>query len=150
LVEDFQETADLAAERGITIAVENEPICYAATGQSLARLLDEIDRPNCGANWDPANHFNYNGESFRPGYEALGDRIVHVHVKDAAIEDGQRRVVPPGEGEVDWQGQIDALIEDGFDGLVVIETHFNPKVASSRACTRAILGMLEDAGEPIE
>jgi hypothetical protein len=38
----------------------------------MARLLDEIGRENCGANWDPQNHFSYNGESFRPGYEALG------------------------------------------------------------------------------
>jgi len=151
VVEDLQATADLAAERGITVALETEKPCYGASGQSMARLLDEIDRPNCGANWDPANHFNYNGESFRPGYEALGDRIVHVHVKDAAIApDGKRRVVPPGEGEVGWRAQIDALIADGFSGLVVIETHFAPKVASSRACTEALLAMLADAGEAVE
>ncbi len=151
LVADFQQTADLAAERGITVAIENEPICYAATGQSLARLLDEIDRPNCGANWDAANHLAYRREDFRAGYEALGDRIVHVHVKDHAFDaEEKRRIVPPGEGEVDWRGLIDALIADDFGGLVVIETHFGPKVAASRACTEALLGLLADAGEAVE
>ena len=150
VVEDLRDTADLAAERGITVALETEKPCYGASGQSMAKLLDEIDRPNCGANWDPANHFNYNGESFRPGYEALGDRIVHVHVKDAAIDaDGKRRVVPPGEGEVGWREQIDALIADSFAGLVVIETHFGPKVGASRACAEALLGMFADAGETV-
>lgn len=151
MVTDLRETADLAAERGITVAVENEPVCYAATGQSMARLLDEIDRPNCGANWDPANHLAYRRESFRPGYEALGDRIVHVHVKDHAFEDeNTRRTCPPGEGEVDWPGQVEALIEEGYQGLMVVETHFTPKVASSRACTEALMKLLADAGEAVE
>lgn len=150
LVEDFQRVADLAAERGITIAVENEPICYAATGQSLARLLDEIDRPNCGANWDPANHFVYRPEDFRGGYEALGERIVHVHVKDHAVDDqGNRRTVPAGEGEVDWPGQVRALLGDGYQGLMVVETHFGPRVAGSEAATKALLAILEEAGESI-
>ncbi len=119
MVADFQETAELAAERGITVAVENEPICYAATGGSMARLLDEIDRPNCGANWDAAN-------------------------VDA---DGSRSTVPPGDGEVDWPGQIRALIADGYAGLVVVETHFTPRVAGSRACVAALRSILNEAGE---
>ena len=150
MVADFQRTADLAAERGITVAVENEPICYAATGQSLARLLDEIDRPNCGANWDPANHFVYRPEDFRAGYQALGERIVHVHVKDHAVDArGGRRTVPAGEGAVDWPGQVRALLDDGYGGLMVVETHFGPKVAGSEAATRALLALLDEAGETI-
>lgn len=151
VVADLQETADLAAERGISVALETEKPCYGATGQSMARLLDEIDRSNCGANWDPQNHHAYNGESFRPGYEALGERIIHVHVKDTVVdEDGNRATVVPGEGAVDWPGQIEALIADGYDGFMVIETHFAPKVAASRASVAALIRMLEEAGEPIE
>ncbi len=151
VVEDLRETAEMAAKYGITVALETEKPCYGASGQSMAKLLDEIDRPNCGANWDPANHYAYTGEDFRGGYEALGERIVHVHVKDHAGEgEGRPRVVAPGEGEVDWPGQVRALIEDGYEGLMVIETHFTPKVAASRACSRALLGMLRDAGEAIE
>lgn len=151
MISDFQETADLAAKRGITVAVENEPVCYAATGQSLARLLDQIDRDNCGANWDPANHLAYRREDFRAGYESLGDRIVHVHVKDHAFEsEEKRRTCPPGEGEVGWEEQIAALVADGYDGLMVIETHFAPKVAASRACNEALQRLLRDAGETIE
>lgn len=151
MVADFQRTADLAAERAITVAIENEPICYAATGQSLARLLDEIDRPNCGANWDPANHFAYRPEDFRGGYQALGERIVHVHVKDHAVDgQGGRRTVPAGEGDVDWPGQVRALLDDGYHGLVVVETHFAPRVAGSEAATRALLAILDEAGELVQ
>lgn len=150
LVADFRETAELAAARDITIAVENEPICYAATGQSLARLLAEIDHPACGANWDPANAYAHTPQDFRAGYEALRGRIVHVHIKDHALgPDGKRRVVPPGEGEVGWREQVRALIADGYDGLAVIETHFTPRVAGSRACVQAMRAICEEAGEPI-
>ena len=151
LVADFRRTADLAAERGITIAIENEPICYAATGQSLARLLDEIDRPNCGANWDPANHFVYRPEDFRGGYQALRQRIVHVHVKDHAVDaHGARRTVPTGEGEVDWPGQVRALLDDGYEGLMAVETHFAPRVAGSHASVAALQAILDQAGEPVQ
>ena len=151
VVEDLRQTADLAADHGISIALETEKPCYGATGQSMARLIDEIDRPNCGANWDPQNHYSFNGEDFRPGYEALGDRIIHVHVKDATIDDdGQRKTVAPGEGAVDWPGQIEALVADGYDGLMVIETHFAPKVAASRRSVRALIDMLEEVGETVE
>ncbi len=151
LVEDFRRIADLAAARGITIAVENEPICYAATGPSLARLLNEIDRPNCGANWDPANHFVYRPEDFRAGYQALGERIVHVHVKDHAVDaEGGRRTVPAGEGEVDWPGQVRALLDDGYAGLMVVETHFAPRVGGSEASVAALRAILDEAGEPVQ
>lgn len=151
VVSDLQATADVAAKRGISVALETEKPCYGATGQSMARLLDEIDRPNCGANWDPQNHHAYNGESFRPGYEALGDRIIHVHVKDTKVDDdGNRSTVVPGEGEVDWPGQIEALVADGYEGMMVIETHFSPKIAASKASAEALIAMLEEAGESIE
>ncbi|MGD9498334.1 MAG: sugar phosphate isomerase/epimerase family protein [Armatimonadota bacterium] len=150
LVADLRETAALAAECGVTVAVENEPICYAATGGSLAKLLDEIDHPNCGANWDPANHFVYHPQDFRRGYEALGERIVHVHVKDHAVDAaGKRSTVPPGRGEVDWPGQVRALRDDGYTGLMVVETHFTPRVAASRACVEALLAILQDMGEAV-
>jgi sugar phosphate isomerase/epimerase len=52
--------------------------------------------------------------------------------------------------QVGWREQIDALIADGYAGYMVIETHFAPKVAASRASAEALLGMLRDAGEAIE
>jgi sugar phosphate isomerase/epimerase len=151
LVDDLRATAELAAARGIAVAIENEPICYAADGRSLARLLAEIDHPNCGANWDPANAYAYQPQDFRVGYEALRGRIVHVHIKDHAPQpDGTRRVVPAGEGAVGWPEQVRALIADGYDGLAVIETHFTPKVAAGRACVQAIRRILDEAGESLE
>ena len=141
----------MAGERGITVALENEPICFGATGQGLARLLDEIDHPAVGANWDPGNYCTSTGQDFRAGYAPLRGRIVHVHVKDQAFDaDGTRRTVPAGDGRVDWAGQIDALLADGYSGLMVVETHFGPRVAASRASVEALCGLLAAAGEDVQ
>lgn len=151
IVDDLRETAELAAQRGLTVALENEPVCYGGSGQSLAALLDETDHPASGANWDPGNHCSATKEDFRGGYASLRDKIVHCHVKDVRWdEQGGRKTVPPGEGDVDWAGQIAALKADDYDGLLVLETHFTPKIAGSRDCFRRLTELLEQAGERVE
>ncbi|MEA3402649.1 MAG: TIM barrel protein, partial [Armatimonadota bacterium] len=119
-------------------------------GQSMAKLLEAIDEPNCRANWDPANHWVYRHESFSAGYEALRKHISHVHVKDHLPGEGRHQTVPPGHGQVGWPGQVRTLIEDGYDGLMVVETHFTPRIAGSRACVEALRDILRDVGEVVE
>jgi L-ribulose-5-phosphate 3-epimerase len=34
--------------------------------------------------------------------------------------------VPIGEGEVDYVGQFSALVRDGYDGYLSLETHWRP------------------------
>ena len=151
VVDDLRETAELAQQRGMTIALENEPVCYAGTGQTLAALLEEVNHPALRANWDPGNHCSATREDFRAGYAALRGKLAHCHVKDCMWDaNGNRRTVPPGEGSVDWLGQLQALVADGYDGLLVLETHFQPKIAGSRACFERICELLRQVGEPVE
>ena len=151
VVDDMRETAEMAQQRGLTIALENEPVCYGGTGQTLAALLDEIAHPAIGGNWDPGNHCGATKEDFRAPYAALRDKMVHCHVKDSRWDaKGNRKVVPPGEGDVDWLGQLQALAADGYDGLLVLETHFQPKIAGSRSCFERICELLGEVGEPVE
>jgi len=35
-----------------------------------------------------------------------------------------------GKGQIDWQGQLKALVSDGYPGFLVIETHCAPKEES--------------------
>ena len=58
------------------------------------------------------------------------------------IQNLLRQVVPIGEGDIDWRGQLTALRRDGYDGFYTIETHFRPKVAGSKACHEALARML--------
>lgn len=148
VVDDMAEAAEAARKRGLMLALENEPACYGGSGQSLAKLIAEINHPNLRANWDPGNHTNATKEDFRAGYEALKPFYLHTHVKDYTPE--KSMAVPPGEGDVNWPGQLQALKDDGYQGLLVLETHFVPKIAGSKMCYENLCRMLAEIGEEAE
>ena len=51
-----------------------------------------------------------------------------MHLKDAHLnEQGEVEGVAIGEGDVDYIGQFRQLLKDGYDGYVVLETHYRPK-----------------------
>jgi len=62
-------------------------------------------------------HFHSVGVPWRQAYDALKDRIRHVHVKDQI----GAQSVPFGTGEIDLPGLFATLVEDGYDGDVVVE-----------------------------
>jgi sugar phosphate isomerase/epimerase len=148
VVDDLREAAENAARRGLVLALENEPICYGGSGPALAQLIAAINHPNMKANWDPGNHCSATGEDFRPGYAALKPVHIHTHVKD--YQAGVSHALVPGEGGVDWIGQLRALQADGYDGLLVLETHFTPKIAGSRNCVHRLRELLAEIGEGAE
>ncbi len=151
VVDDLRETVELAAARGLRVALENEKPCWGATGPSMIKLVDAIDHPSVGVNWDPCNHLAFNGEGHEPGYAAIRERIIHNHVKDATISpEGKLKMTVPGKGDIGWGEQVAALVADGYDGLIVVETHFTPKVASSHACVEAMRALILQAGETVQ
>lgn len=129
IVGSFPEVVKILDEMDGVLGIENEASCYLGTGGEVARLLAEVNHPRLGAVWDGANQVFAHAEPAYPdGYEAVRDRMVHCHVKDASW-DGQKgdaRCTPIGEGDIDYRGQMRALIEDGYQGFVSLETHWRP------------------------
>jgi len=148
VVEDLRAAAERAAQRGLRLALENEPICYGGCGQALAKLIAEINHPHLQANWDPGNHTCATGEDFRAAYEALKPFHLHTHVKD--YKAGTSLAVPPGDGDVNWRGQLRALKENNYKGMLVLETHFQPKIAGSQRCVERLRELLAEMGEEAE
>lgn len=112
--------ADAAAGRGVTLLME--------TGQEsadcLRALLEELDRPALGVNFDPANMILYGKGNPVEAVRALGRWIRHVHIKDAraARTPGTWGTeVPWGEGEVGGEAFLNALKEAGYNGALAIE-----------------------------
>jgi L-ribulose-5-phosphate 3-epimerase len=125
VVHALQELADLAAQRDVVIGIENEHACNIATAQETARVLAAIDHPNLQVVWDPANAYVSGEKAYPSGYKLLDtERIAHVHAKDCTLEDHHPVWEPLGEGDIDWEGQIDALAEDGYNGFIHLETHW--------------------------
>ncbi|MCD6168993.1 MAG: hypothetical protein J7J76_00325 [Candidatus Latescibacteria bacterium] len=55
---------------------------------------------------------------------------------------GLQLYLPVGEGDVDWQGQLGALLREGFDAHYSIETNHGPRVSASQACLESLRNML--------
>jgi L-ribulose-5-phosphate 3-epimerase len=98
------------------------------TGQeSAAELLDfigDVDRPNLGINFDPANMILYGtGEPV----EALGivqSKVLSVHCKDGKwpVSPGELGTETPlGQGDVDWKRFLAQLEKGGYRGPLAIE-----------------------------
>lgn len=126
IVDALGELAERGAKHGVIIGLENEHACNIATGAEAAWLMRAIQHPNLKIVWDPANA-RVAGEErpFPDGYRQLpAGSIVHVHAKDCRFE-GQKAIWEQiGEGEIDWKGQVQALIEDGYRGYISLETHW--------------------------
>jgi sugar phosphate isomerase/epimerase len=124
IVDALRGLADRAAERGVTIGLENEHACNIGTGAETARLLAALDHPNLKVVWDPANAL-VAGERPMEGYAKLpAARIVHVHAKDCKVENHKASWLELGAGAIPWKEQIDALRRDGYSGWISLETHW--------------------------
>ncbi|WP_321113075.1 sugar phosphate isomerase/epimerase family protein [Halorussus salinisoli] len=135
----LRKAADLAAEYDVDLGVEIHTNTIAETTDSTLKLLDMVDRSNVGAIHDAANMWISRTEHGAQSVERLGDRLVHVHVKDEMRVDnaslpGSFEMETPsgmgtfqpkllGEGSVDHGPLFRALFESGYDGFVTDECH---------------------------
>jgi len=133
--------AEGASREGIQLALENEPGCWADTGKVAAEMVRKVGHPNLRLNWDPCNSLSSGGKPYPEEYEELKDMMVHLHIKD--LKGG--KYVAVGEGDVDWRGQLRALLRDGFGGYYTIETHYGPKVKASKTCLENLRRMVLEA-----
>ncbi len=140
VVDLLQELADKAAKRELIIGLENDRSCHVATAQETAGVLAAIDHANLQVVWDPAAAYISGEKPFPTGYQMLETkRIALVHAKDCTL-DGHKPVWEPlGDGDIDWQGQIDALAEDQYEGAIHLETYW-PGVAQ---CAKNLKRMVE-------
>lgn len=91
-------------------------------------LLDRIPDPAFGFLWDVGHTSRVGAEAPAETLELLGDRILHVHLKDAvydpghseAMKDGWRYVLP-GAGELPLSDAVALLQEMNYDGWVIFE-----------------------------
>jgi L-ribulose-5-phosphate 3-epimerase len=143
VVAALRSLADQAAQRGIVIGLENEHACNIGTGAEAGRLLAALDHPSLKVIWDPANAFVLGETPYPDGYSKLPPaRIVHIHAKDCVLEDHRPSWGPLGEMGLDWTGQIAALVRDGYQGAISLETHWRgpggDKLKASEICGRSL------------
>lgn len=132
---------DQAKSSGVTIGLENEHACNIGTAVESARMLSMVQHPSVKLVWDPANAFVGAEDAYPTGYNLLPkDRIVHVHAKDCHMEGHKPIWGPVGTRHVDWKGQIAALLNDGYNGWLSLETHWTGSDAIDKLTASTICG----------
>src|SRR6185369_12528916 len=79
MVQRLSQVADLFKAAGISLGLETGQ----ETASDLRRLLEVLQRPNVGVNFDPANMILYDKGDPIAALRVLGPWIRQVHIKDA-------------------------------------------------------------------
>ena len=132
MVAAYEPVPAILEEKGVVLGLENEAACYVGTAGHTRRFLDLLGCDRVKSIWDPANHVqdpqSEGVPAYPDGYALVRNDMVHVHVKDAIIEDdGSRPNVFLGEGLCNWAQHLEAFKEEGYDGYISLETHVNPE-----------------------
>lgn len=148
-VEMIREAASYAKDRGITLAMENhykdgywEYPEFALRSEVFLRIVDRIDSPAFGINYDPSNAI-VAGEDPLALLERIKHRVVTMHASDRSLSGGtladlrklerdpmhgyaasiRHGVI--GRGLNDYDAIFTILKGAGFDGWVSIEDGMN-------------------------
>jgi L-ribulose-5-phosphate 3-epimerase len=150
--EKLRDAAIKAGKHGITLVMENEFACNTATAVEAAQTLAAVNLKSFKLCWDPGNSAYVDEVPYPTGYNLIPKgRIGHVHCKDVAIENGEKKWMKVGGGVVDFLGQFRALKKDGYRGAVVLETHWRgaqgtQPEASTRESWASMKDLLQRAG----
>lgn len=127
IIAQIGKLAAMAREKGLTVLVEHDPSVSACNAGELRYLFEQMNFQNVKILWDPGNHI-YNKTYLPPypdGYEQVKRYTAHIHLKDAVRdENGEVQGCLLGDGLLPLKEQLGALLEDGYDGFLVLETHF--------------------------
>jgi len=133
-----------AEDHGVRIAIEHCPMLFTKDewpgGKNLMtspaiwrRMFEAIPSPSFGLNFDPSHFIWQQMDYIKPLWE-FGERIFHVHAKDARLDRNRLEEVGilatplqfhtpklPGMGDVNWGRFLGVLRDTGYDGPVCIE-----------------------------
>lgn len=147
IAEDLTKAAEMAARMKMKLALENEHSTNIASGAETGQIMQRVDHPAIGVNFDPGNAFVIGDRPYPDGYSKLPKkRLWHTHVKDAVRDPKTRKHTwkPIGKGEIDYPGYLRALLKDGFDQMISLETHYvHPTGNKELASKESLEGLMD-------
>jgi sugar phosphate isomerase/epimerase len=122
---DMQQLARFAGSMGQEFLFETG----TETAAHLKQTIDDINEPNVGVNFDPANLLIYNNGDPAGVVDLLADKIKVIHCKDAnppAAGEVRGKETVLGAGSTNFTGLLKRLIAGGFNGPCIIERELLP------------------------
>lgn len=143
---------DVAEREGVTLLIESEynriETDVTRTAEGCLELVEFIDSPFFQINFDPCNLHIAGEEGFPYAYEFLKDHSPHMHLKDAVKFNpyshglkyrkvlqtdarGSWVCVALGAGAMNYEGFLERLVQDNYQGVATIELHTLPELIES-------------------
>jgi protein FrlC len=128
VVKAFDRVAGIAAPLGVRMLIE-EPHLYTVMPrvEQVLWVLDRLSSPNIGVLVD-SSHWGIIGYDLDAYFEALGDRLRHVHLRDSRGPDTADRMqqleLTPGKGTVDFRRFGEALDRANYAFDVSVEFEY--------------------------
>lgn len=117
-MDSLNELAEVAANNGSIIAVENLPrTCLGNSSANMEKLLSANDKLRVCFD---TNHLL--NEELTEFIKNVGDKIVTLHISDYDFVNERHWL--PGEGKINWNDVLNGLINVGYDGVWMYEINF--------------------------
>jgi D-psicose/D-tagatose/L-ribulose 3-epimerase len=129
-VDSMRPVAEHAAKTGVALAVEalNRFECYFLNcAADAARFVADVNHPRCRMMYDTF-HANIEEKNIGEAVRAAAPYLAHVH-----ISENDRST--PGQGNIRWAENFDALAAARYDGWMVVEA-FGLALPSIAAATK--------------
>lgn len=110
---------EAAVARGVTVLIETNG-AFADT-KRLRRVVESSGGKGIGVLWDVHHPFRFAGESFQQSWDALGEFVRYLHLKDSVFAEGRVRYRFLGDGDLPFGELASVLRAGGFDGWVSLE-----------------------------
>ncbi len=124
-----------AEKERVLLLIEPEPGLLIETADQFLELMQYIDSPAVGLNFD-IGHAYCVGDDPATTVSRVAKYIRHFHLEDIAATRVHHHLVP-GEGVIDFAATFRAIRQIGYDGWVTIELY--PYVDDPDAAARTAL-----------
>ena len=123
VLEAFARFVAAAEKRDVDLAVEGVFGMLCHDYYTTRLLIDHFDSPRLGVNFDPSHDILYGNLDSAWIARQWGDRIKHMHLKDAAGVPAMGKLLFPllGEGLVPWKDLFAAVDDIGYTGFMSVE-----------------------------
>lgn len=144
LTRGLEALGELAHEKGMEIVYHHHMGTGVQTTEEIDRLMENTDPDKVKLLFD-TGHLVFSGEDPLEIYAKYKDRIKHIHFKDVraevakevrenqdsflvAVKKGVFTV--PGDGMIDFKPIMNAILDYGYEGWIVVEAEQDPAKAN--------------------
>ena len=137
LIESMRHLGDRAAEKGVTLVIENHFNTMAVSAKESVELIRDIQHPAVRILYDQANLSFTGNESYEEAIALQQSYVSYMHIKDLVFiegvkfkssevshpEESQRNVRTKivGEGVIPWEKILKAVKACGYEGWLSLE-----------------------------